>query len=417
MFDKETVLILGAGASVDAGYPLSDDLLKDIYKLHVNEVINEIKYTNHDALDIDNVAELSGFVGEDVNQTLLNNIFFRTKFARLLREFHPLNIDKFLRDFRNDESLVLDGKELIARILVDREDKNKLEYHYEKNDNGCWYRYLIDAITNGCGDDPSKISNNKLKIITFNYDISLEYYLQSRLSNVSFFNENEQNHSREYVDSLIQDNMIHVYGSVSDDYEAYGDYSSRSDVLQYSKRAAKRISIIDDNKQSNKELDFSVRKQTIRNWIRKAEKIVVLGYSFDELNNNVLFDLNEDEKGNDHHSEPNILHVKCFKPSNDDLKARHLYNHTPGLVEKIENLQTKYIPRRNNIVALQEFCYLNFDDSTIIKRYIDMSLNQCKSCNIPDGIDNSEYYKKPIILSSTPGKSISQTLATDFRLN
>jgi hypothetical protein len=363
MFEKDTVLILGAGASVDAGFPLADKLVHEIF-------INAYRSNQSSMLG------LSHFLG-------------------LMKSFDPINIDKFLKDIsgENSKELILQGKRLIAEVLLECEDKKKLEADYRTSGKENWYRYLVDAITSGCGSDPTKILDNKLKIITFNYDVSLEYYLSSRLPRASFFNVDDKNYAEEYVNGLINDNIVHVYGKLWDDVEPisclYGSRRQFSKHRQFSRQHAKHIYVIDEDKQAE-----CAKQKRIHHWLLAAKKIVILGYSFDQFNNSLLFDgVAADGVGY------NILRAKCIDPTYRNYKLKdRLANVNDSLLQDCEHLD--------------EFCYLNFADSNIIDAYVSKFL-----CNDEPLHSNVKKFLRPIICKSRPGKTISEALQTDFNLN
>jgi hypothetical protein len=244
MFTEKTMLILGAGASCHLDFPTGEKLISDV---------KQSKYHNENS------------------QT--------RRLSRLLNEMQPLSIDMFLSYHPELEKV---GKDLIAHEIIKYEDNKGV---VEEN----WYRFLIDAIISQCKKpEDILISNENLTIATFNYDLSLEYYLYSRLKKISFFEK--------YIDDFLKNlNIIHIYGQLgcfkwheefykkvhtsepiirSDD--SYG--SSRTDFVVL----ARGIEIIGLRKWDNNILPKHVK--IIRKHLFDAVKIYLLGFGFYEEN-------------------------------------------------------------------------------------------------------------------------------------
>jgi hypothetical protein len=148
MITKKTVLILGAGASHHAGYPLGSDL--------VNEILNRITKNEYDSEIAKNHADG------------LLPLYYR------LSRSNPGSIDTFLEA---NPDLVDLGKLLIADCLKSKEIEGQL-FPPNRSD---WYPRLYRALA---GTKPESVGEAPLTIVTFNYDRSLETYLtQSMMAN------------------------------------------------------------------------------------------------------------------------------------------------------------------------------------------------------------------------------------------
>jgi hypothetical protein len=189
MFKKKTVLILGAGASVPYGYPTSADL------------VERVKAAAQSDQSFDYVK----------------------RFISDLERYAPPNIDYFLHQLYGDheqtgdktkEKMLKLGRELIAEVILKSEKKNDRNFAKDedgKNQN--WYRFLRHdllsdrALEGEKGDNglPEALNRSldNLKIITFNYDVSLEYYLYDTLSQVL-----DEAGAQAVLDKL---DILHVY--------------------------------------------------------------------------------------------------------------------------------------------------------------------------------------------------------------
>jgi hypothetical protein len=185
MLNEKTCLILGAGASRPYGLPTSGEL-------------------RH--LLLGGSASGEGFAGlgwqigrqgtELLDRALKEN-FSQTEIAAFRTEFFDsqrLSIDLFLA-YRKDDFEVI-GKFAIATAILMCEQARRLD--------GDWYQWLFERLVRNGPD----IDANKLSIITFNYDRSLEFFLR-RAFKAAFKLRSAA------VDELMgRIEFLHVYGDV-----------------------------------------------------------------------------------------------------------------------------------------------------------------------------------------------------------
>jgi hypothetical protein len=194
-FNKKTVFVVGAGASLPYGYPLGDDL--------VEMIIQKCQCF------IKNIG-----AGERLPQykQLLDLI--------ILHE--PFSIDSFLAHHCNPELQQL-GKELIVECILECENIKQLEkgkqvkkfkpnnfYNDEDFISANWYRFLTNALMTNRESLEDENKELPFRIITFNYDVSLEYYLISRLQKAPLLK------NKPVIFKKLKESIIHVYGSVRD---------------------------------------------------------------------------------------------------------------------------------------------------------------------------------------------------------
>jgi len=172
-----TVLVLGAGASCPYGFPTAKQLRNDICEAFSN------RDTPANRLLGDNAAPAEKFLE------------FRDAFWKS----GTSSVDAFLE--RRPEFLDI-GKFAIAYCLIPYEDEKNL--YDPPAPDADWYLYLSKRL-NWSFDE---FENNKLSIITFNYDRSLEHYLFTSLLNW---------HGRSVDDCIEKFSklpIIHVYGQL-----------------------------------------------------------------------------------------------------------------------------------------------------------------------------------------------------------
>ncbi len=159
MITTPTVLVLGAGASYPYGFPTGVDL-----KRLICEQFSTTRAVASQLLGCLN-PEGTKFAPDEFSK-------FREAF---LKSGQP-SVDAFLE--RRPEFLDV-GKLAIAFCLMPFEKEENL-YYPDPSRGGDWYEYLSVKLNSSF----EEFGQNKLSIITFNYDRSLEQYLLNSLINL-----------------------------------------------------------------------------------------------------------------------------------------------------------------------------------------------------------------------------------------
>jgi hypothetical protein len=177
MITTPTVLVLGAGASCPYGFPTAKQLRNDICEAFANRDTPAVRLLG------DNAAPAKTFL----------------EFREAFWKSGTSSVDAFLEGRR--EFLPV-GKLAIAYCLIAYENEKNLYDPPEPDQH--WYLDLSERLNSSFDE----FENNKLSIITFNYDRSLEHYLFTSLLHW---------HGRS-VDDCIEKfaklPIIHVYGQL-----------------------------------------------------------------------------------------------------------------------------------------------------------------------------------------------------------
>jgi len=176
MIEKNITFVLGAGASMDYGFPSG----KGLY----NRIIE--------------ILEKSTSPEYEILKNVIQEI-------NLIREFHRkftlvgnYSIDEFLR-YNPDLRRI--GKALICIALIPFES-NRLLFDYKKDNS--WYFYLFEKMKT----IKENFGKNKISFVTFNYDRSLETFLY--LSLINSYNISEI----EAATLLKNFEFIHIHGKL-----------------------------------------------------------------------------------------------------------------------------------------------------------------------------------------------------------
>ena len=251
MITEPTALVLGAGASKDFGFPLGRDMTLGLIGALANS-------------------------GNLLTQ-LLGQIYGEphvSEFQKALRLADPHSVDFFLESRPN---FIPVGKAAIAGFLMPYEVEARLLSDNRRDPT--WYWYLLQHFAKHWDD----VAETKLRVITFNYDRTLEHYLYTTLMHRHGKTANE------VALALKQLPIVHVYGSLGklpfqcdgpdDSVLEFGTALSRQAI----ERAGNSIRIMGERTDDNLEL------RKANKFLSTSKRIIFLGFGYDSTNLSRLF--------------------------------------------------------------------------------------------------------------------------------
>lgn len=250
MIEKPTVLILGAGASADYGFPSGRNLLLQIcHHLHTKDA--------------------------DLPKTLLDLGFAHHKihsFAKDLRLSMQPSVDAFLE---NRPEYMEIGKAALAIRLIPYEDLRTL---YQRPKTPTWYEYLVNQM----GANKDEFKSNRISFVTFNYDRSLEYFLYVALEATYGIGN-----KKKVVELLSSIPIIHVYGQLALPHYLSKDGRPYDMVatLETIKQCIAEIKIIPELADVAREFEPVTREfELAHKLISEASRICFLGFGYHPTN-------------------------------------------------------------------------------------------------------------------------------------
>ena len=243
MIQKPTVLILGAGASNPYGYPLGGDLVNIIVSLTSRS------------------GGLAGILADDPG---LDD--FHTR----LQGSDVESIDDFLESNPQFSEL---GKVCIAAALTVWGPP--VSYTLDPNKN--WYRYLWGRLHEGASGS-QEFQSNRLSIVTYNYDRSLERYLTRVL--VSTFPDLAQSGQPAAAAFAAQTiPIVHLHGSLGDADDTVRLTENRGSyiTLEFFRSAAAGIRIVHEEKPSEE-------YARAHDLLSAAQSVHLLGFGYHPTN-------------------------------------------------------------------------------------------------------------------------------------
>jgi hypothetical protein len=303
VFERETVFVLGAGASWHYCYPTGEELVLDVIDLAWSlnaECQRHLKKRHF------NPPVPSYFKGQGYDERILfwTQLELQTRdLALRLETVRPIVIDYFLGW---NPSLRDVGKLLIAGVILNREflhfskgananrqpNPNRIPegYHIPSatlvnlrayKDN--WYRFVTHKLVSKCTSSNELLTGNRVHFVTFNYDYSLETHLFNSLSAIDIFEESD-------IRQFISERILHVYGCIrsavpteaelsDNDMPSDQDEARWVTFLGNCWRAAQCIRTIDNHDKVHEPF-----LEKAKGWVAEAQVGYILGYGFDETN-------------------------------------------------------------------------------------------------------------------------------------
>jgi hypothetical protein len=241
LIKSKTLFVLGAGASMPYGFPLGSELTRTLRSWEEKP---------------QKLATIG--ITPDV----------AAKFLDAFSKSRISSIDTFLSMRPEFEAI---GKQAIAKILIGCESEKALRSAEAAED---WYELLWNAAIANI-NDASDLKYNQIRVVTFNYDRSLEHYLQLATENA--FGVDPETAYREW--SRIQ--ISHVYGLLGDYVYSRQDsgrlYETELSAEDLAAGAGK-LRIVPELRDDDPVFNEA------REWFDWAERVCILGFGFDPLN-------------------------------------------------------------------------------------------------------------------------------------
>lgn len=264
MFHRQTLFVIGAGASAEFGLPVGKSLAHTIGKM--TDIRFEFGNRSVGTGDMDLFSMLTGQMRHDANEYQNAGWLIRDGIAL------AQSIDDFIDLHRSNPHVVQYGKAALVKAILDAERNCKL---------------FVDPIAQGSAFDPAALADtwlvkfmhmlgrgiprenvrgifNSVSFVVFNYDRCIEHFLENALRRLYGIREDE---ARDIVADL---HIIHPYGSVGNAAFGHG----RADY----------VALAGQVKTYTEQLANADILNEVRNEVQQAECIVFLGFAYHSQN-------------------------------------------------------------------------------------------------------------------------------------
>lgn len=279
MLSRETVFIIGAGASFELGLPLGETLKTEIAGLLDIQFAGGFKQTNGDY----QIANALRSMADEKAGTSFNDLLEK---CWLLRDALPgsISIDNLIDAHRNDPEIAEIGKLGITKAILAAERKSKLYRRADERDEilfprlaGSYLIPLFQIMTEGVAkEEAAKIFSN-VTFIVFNYDRTIERFFPLALRRYYGFDQ----HQAEALFSEAR--IVHPYGRVGE----FGKGKSLTSAAFGADRCDLR-SIAQGIRTFSEGVAEEDDQDEIAQIIKSADRAVFLGFAFHPLNMAIL---------------------------------------------------------------------------------------------------------------------------------
>jgi hypothetical protein len=250
LITRNTVFVLGAGASQAYGFPSGPAL--------VDRICDQLRSVQSD--DVKRLIQSDLCTGERL-----------MTFRRRLLESRLDSIDAFIQ--RRPEHADV-GKTMIALELMKCESETGL---YPKREND-WYRALFNQIV---PKKPHEFQSNRLKVITFNFDRSFEHALFRTLETLFDASRLLPGEVQESTRLIRMLPVLHIHGQLGSLACIEGDslcrdYTPTDDPYDAMARG-RELKVMEE------EIDKETLA-TAHGWLKSADVICFLGFGFHSSN-------------------------------------------------------------------------------------------------------------------------------------
>lgn len=280
MFQKNTLFVLGAGASCEVGLPTGAQLTKIITsKLNVSRD----HYTGYSGPDSElGEAFRSKVQGAPSPRDELQRYYAA---AYQITQAMPLepSIDQYIDNHKGNKYIEFCGKLAIVESILEAERSSKIFLNYEaseytpkyENLNETWYTYFIQYLCAGCHIDQLEELFEKVAFIVFNYDRCVEHILYHALQSKYGINDG---HAADILSKLT---IVHPYGTVGK--LAWQD---EQPLMTFGQRATPSglVLLSDEIKTFTERLENRKSVEKMKSLVYEAGNIVFLGFAFHSQN-------------------------------------------------------------------------------------------------------------------------------------
>lgn len=288
MFERKTVFVIGAGASVDLNLPAGPGLKSDIARQVELNPQNAYHSFINEQMQYAVQSECQSMDGNNFHEHFRN---FRLAAGMISRGMPSApSIDNYLHTHRANNYIVRLGKLAIANAILEGESRSQLiaknntfgipqelQFSLPIAAHGLWHMRLVNRLISQISVDEIERAFENVTFIVFNYDRCLEQYL--RLAFEDHFAPNMTG----VAEAFKNLDVIHPYGQVGK-----LPWQSNTTGIGIGRNEGQILNGIADDILTFTESERSGRAKDMKEAIANAHTVVFLGFSFLDQNLELL---------------------------------------------------------------------------------------------------------------------------------
>jgi hypothetical protein len=279
-FEKKTLFIVGAGASYEVGLPIGSELTTIISDSLRRKEAGAFGSVLQDGTLSDAVSILASQYAGSLNQLMAA--------ARAISQAMPqsISIDNFLHTHAHNDAIIMVGKMAIVNAILKAERASKIAVERDTDQidfrsiEPSWHSTFCKMLLENVQRKDAGGLFDNVSFVTFNYDRCIEHYMVHALKNyLRLAWEEAQNLAKSLT-------IIHPYGKVGNlpwesKSQASLEFGGLLDPTQFWPFASQIRTF------TEREDDDSVL-ESMHKLILEAERIVFLGFSYGDMNMELL---------------------------------------------------------------------------------------------------------------------------------
>lgn len=280
LYRSRTTFVVGAGASLELGFPTGSQLKEEISKGLDIRFDRGSRPTRGDFA----VAEaLRQYADHHKGEAEQYNTYLEAGWHISRAMPQAISIDNFIEN-QEDKKVTAIAKLGIASCLIDAEKNCRLRFQRELNNvstinweeiQKTWIHPLMQTLTAGTKRSSADEIFNKIDFIVFNYDRSLEFYLTHSIANYYNMPIGEAH------GIVAKANFMHPYGQI-------GKLRWQTEQLPIMDFGTEDKSSLYEISRSiltfSEQIEDATYLDRIRSSIDHADQIVFLGFAFHDSN-------------------------------------------------------------------------------------------------------------------------------------
>jgi hypothetical protein len=279
MSDKKTLIVVGAGASKEAGLPTGEELTKQIAS-SFSVATKDIHHLSDDAVINDAIINAA-----QKNRTTDGNIGLYKDATLAIHAGMPqsISIDNFIDAHQGDREIEICGKISIARSILIAEQNSLLRKGWATSGlnfqafEDTWFNIFWKLLTENCRIGRLRNRLSSIGFIVFNYDRCIEHFLYHSIQNYYRVRPEDA------ANLVLGIEIYHPYGTVG----ALPWYKSNKPTIEFGAQPSSEL-LLDLSGQIRTFTEGTDSESSdieeIHDLVKQSKRVLFLGFAYHDQN-------------------------------------------------------------------------------------------------------------------------------------